>query len=145
MHTSVRRSVPATLVAGALLGVAGLPSADVRHLVPGVLVLLLAGGTAGISLHLWRVRRTARARGVPGAQPSAPVAPWPSLVPTQRARRTAGAPRPVPQHPSGASSGSAVVDGWPPSPPGGSPHAEERPRVLPHGALPLQRRPSAGS
>jgi len=134
MHTYLRSALPTTrLAAGLALATAGALLSGSGHLLPGALLLAAAAGTAVVHRH--RPRRVQ-------APDTARATPAP-LLPTQRR-----APQPVSGHPAVAGTGTAQpvatgAAGAAPVPPGAGTPTDLR--VLPHGALPRQRRPSAGS
>ncbi|MBO0899537.1 hypothetical protein J1G42_06125 [Cellulomonas sp. zg-ZUI222] len=136
MHIYLRSTLPtARLAAGLALVTAGALLSAGGHLLPGALLLAAAGTTAVVHLH--RPRRVQ----APDVGPAARA----PLVPTQR---RAPQPRTGAGHQAVAGTGTAHPlgpghDGPAPVPPGAGTPTDLR--VLPHGALPRQRRPSAGS
>jgi len=145
MHTHLYHALPAVLVAGGFtLAVVDVALTAGRHVLPGSLLLVVAGAVGRLYQDLSRHQRdvppSVGLRAVPqGSEPTVPSQRGAS-PPVDRAPHLAAVPSPPvtgPHEPP-----AWARDAWPPD---GRQPTGLRPRVLPHGGLPHQRRASDGS
>ena len=145
MRTHLRRVLPATLVVGGLaLAVAGVALGAGERALFGAVLLVTCGAAAWLHPHLPAPRHAAPTT-TPALGWAAPVVP-PRRGPGTTPADVVPSPRGAPVLPIAADDvlgqPSARTDV---ARSGGPQRAGARPRVLPHGGLPHQRRASNGS